>query len=80
MMLHYADESTIYTSDKRVFTIIDPLRHEFTIPSKWFYNNFMVLNPEKYSFMFLGVDDSLQTNMVEGDEFLENTKQEHVLG
>ena len=35
---------------------------------------------EKYSFMFLGVDDSLQTNMVEGDEFLENTKQEHVLG
>ena len=62
-----ADDSTMYTSDKRDSTIIDSLSHEFTILSKWFYNNFMVLNPEKFSFMLLGVDDSLQTNLVCGD-------------
>ena len=61
-LTNYADES-----DKRVSTIINSLRHEFTILSKWFYNNFMVLNPEKFSFMLLGVDDSLQTNLVCGD-------------
>ena len=70
----------MYTSDKRASAIIDSLSHEFTVLSKWFYNNFMVLNPDKCSFMLLGVDDSLQTNLVCGDEILKNTKQEKVLG
>ena len=39
----------------------------------------MVLNPEKCSFMLLGVDDSLQTSLVCDDEILKNTKQEKVL-
>ena len=53
-LTNHADES-----EKRVSTIIDSLRHEFTILS--------ILNPEEYSFMLLGVDDSLQTNLVCGD-------------
>ena len=69
----------MYTSDKGVSTIIDSVRHEFTTLSRWFYNNFMVLNPEKCSFMLLGVDESLQTKLVCGDEILKNTKQEKVL-
>ena len=69
----------MYTSDKRVSTIIGSLRHEFTILSKWFYNKFMVRNPEKRSFMLLGVDDPLQTNLVCGDQILEKRKQEKVL-
>ena len=40
----------------------------------------MVLNPEKCSFMLLGVDDLLQTNLVCSDKILKNTKQEKVLG
>ena len=79
-LANYVDDSTMYTSDKRVSTIVDSLRHEFTILSEWFYNNFMVLNPAKCSFMLLGVDDSLQTYLVCGDEILKNTKQEKVLG
>ena len=67
----YADDSTIYTSDKHVCTSMGSRRHEFTILSKWFYNNFMVCNPEKRSFMLLGVDDPLQTNLVCGDQILE---------
>ena len=79
-LANYADDSTMYTSDKRVSTIIDSLRHEFTILSKWFYNNFMVLNPAKCSFMLLGSDDLLQTNLVCVHEILKHTKQEKVLG
>ena len=75
-LANYADGSTMYTSDKRVSTIIDSLSRECTILSKWFYNNFMVLNPGKCSFMLLGVDNSLQTNLVCGDEILKNTKQD----
>ena len=67
-LANYADDRA---DDKRVSTIIDSLRHEFTILSKWFYNNFMVRNPEKRSFMLLGVDDPLQTNLVYGDQILE---------
>ena len=66
----------MYTTDERVSTIIDSLSHEFTILSNWLYNNVMVLNPNKCSFMLLGVDDSLQTNLVCCDEILKNTKQE----
>ena len=40
----------------------------------------MALNPEKYPFLLLGVDDSLQTNLVYGDEFYKNSKQEAVFG
>ena len=66
----------MYTSDKRVSTIIGSLRHEFTILSKWCYNKFIVRNPGKRSFMLLGVDDPLQTNLVCGDQILEKTTQE----
>ena len=68
----------MYTSDKRICKIIVSQRHEFTIPSKRFYNNFMVLNPEICSFMLVGVDDSLQTNLVCGDQILKKSKQEKV--
>ena len=40
----------------------------------------MVLNPDKWSFMLLGVVDELQTNLVCGNETLKNSKQEKVLG
>ena len=40
----------------------------------------MVPNPEKCSFMLLGVDNSLQANLVCGDEILQNKKQERMLG
>ena len=40
----------------------------------------MILNPDIWSFMFLAVGGSLQTNLVCGDEILKNTKQENMLG
>ena len=56
------------------------MSHEFTILSKWFCNNFMLLKPDKCSFMLLGVDDSLQINLVCGDEIFKDRKQEKKLG
>ena len=39
----------------------------------------MVFHPDKCSFTLLGADDSLQTNLVYGDEILKNTELEKVL-
>ena len=55
-----ANDSTLYTSDKSISIIMNSLSHDFTSLSKWFYNNFTVLNPDKFSFMLLGVNDELQ--------------------
>ena len=38
----YVDDSTLYTSDKSISNM-NSLSHDFTILSKWLYNNFMVL-------------------------------------
>ena len=43
----YADDSTMYTLDKLVSTIVVSLRHEFIILSKWFYNNLWFLTQKK---------------------------------
>ena len=59
---------------------MNSLSHDLTIFSKWFHNNFMVLNPDKCAFMLLGVDDELQTNLACGNETLKNSKQEKVVG
>ena len=69
-----------YTSDINISNIISSLSHDFTTLSKWFYNNFKVLNQDKCSFILLGADDELQTNPVCGSENLKNSEQEKVLG
>lgn len=40
----------------------------------------MALDPNKCSFLVLGVDNSLQINPVCDEEILKNTKEEKVLG
>ena len=65
----------MHTSDKTISTIIDSLRHEFTILPEQFYNNFMVLKPDKCSFMLLGVDSLLKTNLVRGYKILKNSEK-----
>ena len=79
-LANYADDSTLYTSDKNISNIMNSLSHDFSILSKLFYNNVMFLNPDKCSFMLLGVDDELQTNLVCRNESLKNSKQEKLLG
>ena len=77
---NYADESSMYSSDKCISAIIDSLRHELTILSKWVYNNFIVLNSEKYLFMLLDVDDYCKPTWYLVIKFLKKKIQEKVLG
>ena len=54
-LANYASDSTLYTSDKSISNTINSLSDDFTILSQWFHDNFMVLNPDKCSFMLLGL-------------------------
>ena len=80
VLAHYADDSTLYTCDKSMSNIMNSLSHNFTILLKWFYNDFMFLNPDKCSFKLLRVDGKLQSNLVCENETLKNSKQEKVPG
>ena len=79
-LANYANDGSFYTSDKSISNIMSSLSHDFTFLSKWSCNNFMVLNPDKFSFMLLGADDELLTNLVCRNETIKSIKQEEVLG
>ena len=50
-LCNYADNNTMYSSDKNVNIVIKRLRHDFAIISKWFYENYMILNADKCHFL-----------------------------
>ena len=75
---NHAHDSAILNSDKSLSITINSLSYELNIWSKWFYNNFMVLNPDKCSFVLLGVKDELQTDLVCGKETIKSSNQGEV--
>ena len=69
----------MYSSDKNINNIMISLNHDFAIfISKWFYKNFMVLNPDKCSFMLLYF--LLTLNLLSNNVTIKNNKDEKVLG
>ena len=52
----------------------------FAILSNWLGKNFMVLNPDKSSFMLSDVKDELQTDLVSNNATFKNGKEKNVLG
>ena len=61
---NYADDSTLYAYNKSLETVICILRQECSILSNWFYDNYMVLNPGKCQFMFFGVKENEQLDLL----------------
>ena len=55
---NYADGNASYSTDKNVNIVISRLSHYFAIISEWFYENYMLLNPDKCHFLTLGFDKS----------------------
>ena len=75
-----ADVSTMYTSEKTISNMINSLSHNFTVLSRQFYNNLVVFNPDKSSFIILDGDDEPQTGLVRGSKTHKINQQEKVLG
>ena len=54
---NYANDNTLYSANKNISQIISDLSNDFETLPKWFYDNYMVLNPDKCDFVTLSFQD-----------------------
>ena len=64
---NYADDTTIFTTDKNLDNVIMRLENDSTVLFQWFQDNFMKLNTEKCHFMVLGKSASQTFTVKLGD-------------
>ena len=76
---NYADDSTLFTYNKNLETIICNLRQEFSISSNWFCDNYTVLNPENCHFMLFGVKENEQFDLLYNDISLKHSSHQKIL-
>ena len=76
---NYADDNTMYSSDKNVNIVINRLRHDFAIISEWFYENNMVLNADKCHLQTVGFNEPF-ADFPSNDTTVENVTGENILG
>ena len=76
---NYADDNTLYSSGNDLEKVKQTLRQDFEIVTKWFYENYMVLNSGKCHFMCLGQNTVNETFVYDNIE-MKNSKEEKVLG
>ena len=53
----YTDDNTLYAANKNINQIISNISNDFGTLTKWFCDNYMVLNPVKFHFMTIGFQD-----------------------
>ena len=57
---NFADDTTIYTSDKSILNVISKIEKDTTNALDWFQNNSLVPNPDKFQIMFLGTKNKIK--------------------
>ena len=77
---NYADDTTIYTCNKSIDNIVHMLENDCAIALKWFANNFMKLNADKWHLLVLGqrCDDPVTGRT--GSANVVNSYEEKLLG
>ena len=79
-LCYYADDNTMYSSDKNSNIVISRLKYDFGIISEWFYeNHIMVLNPHKCHFLILGFNKLFPDFYFE-NTIIKNVTEEKILG
>ena len=56
---NYADDSTLFAFGKTFDEVTRKLQNDILILDEWFFNNFLVLNPDKCHFLTLGIPNTL---------------------
>ena len=77
---NYADDNNLFSIRKNEDEIKNILSSDFRIVNDWFYENFMVLNPEKSHFICLGKDIDDTETLIFNDLTLKNSKEVEILG
>ena len=69
---NYADDITIYASDKNLDDVIARLKNDSSIIIQWVNDSFMKLNKDECQLPILGRNSKLTVN--KGDSVIENTE------
>ena len=72
---NYADDNNLFSMGENKDEIKNILSSGFRVVNDWFYENFMILNPESSHFMCLGKDIDDTDNLSFNDLALKNSKQ-----
>ena len=76
---NYADSNSFYNTGKDLELVKSVLVNDFRAIKQWFYENFMILNPNKCHFMCVGKNTESDIFKFE-NVCLENSKEEVILG
>ena len=77
-LCNYADNNTLYISGNDPNTVISKLNQDLSKIFKWFYERFMILNPDKCYFLTLGFQDA-QPNFSYDNITIKNVSEEKIL-
>ena len=76
---NYADDNVLYAFGSNMTEVKNKLSQDLPKLSKWFTENFMILNPVKCHYMCLG-KDTVNDILKFCDEELKSSERETVLG
>ena len=76
---NYADDNTLCGCGNNLEEVKQTLRGDFQIVTKWFFENYMVLNSGKCHFMCLGKNTENETYFFNNTE-VKNSSKEKILG
>ena len=75
-----ADDAAIYACDPKIEAVIAYLEHDILKLTKWFLNNFMKLNEDKYHLMFFGRRGVNEITLKIGEARVKDFADENLLG
>ena len=78
-LCNYAGDNTLYTSGNDPNVVINNLKQDSSKIFKCFYENLMILNPDKCYFLTLGFKDT-QPNFSADNIKIKNVSEEKILG
>ena len=78
-LCNYADDNTLYKSEKNMWKIKNDLEMDFMILHKWFHQNHIILNLGKCHYVVIGDDDPSQKIILNNNE-IASSNEEKLLG
>ena len=79
-LCNYADDNTLYAIHTDIEMVKRYLYTDFSALSTWFYENYMILNPEKCHFLCLGSKDKSNQTFTFNQTVLKHSDVEILLG